>query len=151
MIFFTDEKFQNNTSHIEYEKYCRDNWDKFPEALKVIQFQQIPEEILDGVDKVTLHDSRITSFDQDEDVITIKLDADNFGGLRIVTLKYMGVTDLKKPNKNVLGKDIENPNSDLMCHEAHVGKNCFKHSILFASNELLKISFKEIEISFEDK
>jgi hypothetical protein len=149
MFFFTDEKFQNNTSYIEYEKYCRDNWEQFPQALKSIQFGQVSEELLRDIDKIKLHDAKIISFNQDKDTVTIKLNTDYFGELKVIELNYIGVTNLYKPNRNVLGEDIENPDSDLMCHEVFIGKKSFQHSMLFSNEEQLKISFKEIELYYE--
>lgn len=151
MRFFTDEKFQNNTAHAEYEKYCRDHWDKLPHAFRVIQFEQIPEEILGEIDKISLHDSRITDFSESGDEVTLNLNADHRGGLRVVTIQYSGVTKIKKPGISNLGDDIENPDSDLMCHEVFIDGNLFQHTILFASNEILDITFKDIQISYEDK
>jgi len=151
MIFFTDEKLQNNTAHAEYEKYCKDNWNQFPDALKIIQYGQLPEAMLNGLDKISLHDSRITEFKQLGDILTIKLDADHLENLSKVNLKYIGVMHLEKPTENVLGTDIENPNSDVMCHEIMLNDNHFQHSFLFASNEQLTITFTEVELFYEDQ
>ena len=147
MRFFTDENFEDGTAYKKYERYCRANWQYFPKELKVIQFGQLPEEMLSNLDKINLHDSRVLDFNQHRDTITIKLKVIFFDTSKVVIFRYFNVKNSDIPDINLLGGDIENPNSDLMRHEVHIDKNFFTHTILFASGKFLKIHFHKMEIS----
>ena len=54
MKFFTDEKFENNTSYSEYEMYCRANWELIPDELKIINEGMLQEGMLIGFNCVGL-------------------------------------------------------------------------------------------------
>ena len=114
-------------------------------------FCMLPEDLLISLSCVALHDAKIIKLDVSGEKIRVEFDSDNNGALRKVFLEYWSAKVLKRPSYSVLGGDIEIPNSDVMCHEIEfVEKEGFLHSILFASNEELIVSFKSMLLNYKD-
>jgi len=151
MKYFTDEKFESNTAHSEYEEYCRAIWDKLPEELRMINGGMLPKEMMLGSSIIELHDATITDFQFNGSDLVVHLNADNMGALRKVKLKYENAELVEKPKSEVLGGQPDHPDSDVMCHEIELLSNCrYLHSLLFASNEELIVDFFNLSVSYED-
>ena len=119
MKFFTEEKYQNGTSHSEYEKYCRSIWNELGNEIKCINTGMLPEDMLEGLAAIDLHDSKIIGFNKTSSFLEIEFNTDNHGGLRKVWLKYLCPNIVELPSNNVLGNNIEHRDSDVMCHEIY--------------------------------
>ena len=151
MKFFTNEKFAKNTSHSEYEAYCREKWRLIPDELKIINKGMLPEEMLLGLESICLHDARIISVKNKDNSIIFELNTDNSGELHKVFLEYCESKIIVKPNENVLGSKPEDPDSDIMCHEIGIESNGeYTHTVLFASEDELQINFSRLIVEFLD-
>jgi hypothetical protein len=151
MNYFTNEKFADNTAYCDYIEYCRSIWNELPDELKSIQKNMVLDEMLDGLVMIEFHDGKIVDFRQDGEDLCIELNTNLHGALRKVWLKYHNATIIMLPKSNVLGEDIDNCKSDIMCHEIEtIDTKAYTHTLLFASGEELLIQFKDISLKFKD-
>ncbi|MCL6415171.1 hypothetical protein MIB92_05870 [Aestuariirhabdus sp. Z084] len=151
MKYFTDEKCEQNIAHTEYEDYCKSIWEDLPVTLKQISEGMLPESYFVGLETVGLHDARIIDFAESSSRLCIELDTDNRGGLRKVWLTYDSSNIIVRPSEEMLGKDIDNYKSDVMCHEVELGESgSFLHRLLFCSGEELEVQFSSIELEYKD-
>ena len=149
MQFFTDELYETGQSHAEYERYWQENSARMPKNLLRINGGMLPSEwfpIPD--DAIFLHDARIRYVDSPLPHVTIQLRGDHRGALREISLHYCGVFECTEVPSRLLA---ETPDADLMCHETTVlGDGRFNHKMLFASSDVLSISFVELKINVTD-
>ena len=151
MKFFTDQKYDSGVALSEYETYCRANWDLIPIELKIISEGMLPEDMLLGIEQVSLHDARILTTKTDDSSVTLELITDHEGGLRKVWLEYRESKMLKKPSSAVLDSKKDDSDNDIMCHEIGLELNGrYTHALLFASGEELQIQFSKLLLVFKD-
>lgn len=149
MQFFTDELCETGQPHAEYERYWRANSARMPKNLLRINGGMLPLEWFPVPDDaIFLHDARIRSVDLQLPHVTIQMCGDHRGALREICLHYSDVFECTEVPSRLLA---ETPDSDLMCHETTVlDDGRFNHKMLFASSDVLSISFAELEIKITD-
>lgn len=141
----------NNSAQTEYAEYCRSIWDDLPPDLKTIHWGMLPDELTSGQSHVALHDGKIINFVSTNNDLKIEFSTDHFGKLRKAWFHYIDAIILQIPNENVLGKQIKNGDSDVMCHEIEKTIDGeWVHTLLFASGEELIIQFKDFSLKLED-
>ncbi|MFN3158711.1 MAG: hypothetical protein ACE37I_05310 [Rubinisphaera brasiliensis] len=149
LLFFDDKAYEAGTSWSDYARYWRDNRDALNDVLLRLNGGMLPIDILDDVpDPIVLHDSRVQTFDATRSTITMSLHGDNKGALREIHLRYTGVTEYDHPSKQLFA---DQPESDLLIHETTANADgLFKHTMRFANDELIAITFTKIEVKTVD-
>jgi len=153
LIFFTDEKYQNDTAWIEYEKYIRSIWKDLPYDLRMIHEGMLPEELFDKAKSVSLHDARITNyyFDKKLSVLSVVLNTDYEGNLRKAFFEYYGAKIIQDVSPNRKGLGLDDYHSDIMCHELTKDEeDNFQHAIIFCSGEEFILRFSCFKMKYED-
>lgn len=104
------------------------------------------EFIAEANDPVFLHDARIQASKMTDNLLSLTLHGDDYGGLRIIKIQY-DCSGLSIPEiPNALLADM--PDCDLMCHEFQIESDWFTHQILFASGTELTIQFHNLVAEF---
>lgn len=153
MKYFTNEKYENNTAWLDYEAYCKSIWKDLPNDLKLINEGMLPESMMNIKKSIGLHDGKITNFifNKVSSKLNISVNTDNQGALRQTELEYITAKVLQDVSSDRKGKNIDDPDSDIVCHEIMHNNGVYIHMLLFASGEELIIEFQDFRMNFKDE